>query len=159
MRVVTLSLFDDFDGDDAYRADLGRRLAGRDVAEQYRTLYLEALERNAARFAEALAAVARAGPGGVLVHCVGGKDRTGVLAALLLRLAGVPLDAVAADYTRSEERLGVAGSAPRGVIEVVLEALECRHGDAASYFLGSGAAEADVEAVRARLLGQPRAAR
>lgn len=37
-----------------------------------------------------------------LVHCTAGKDRTGVLVALLLTLIGVPHDAIVADYQRSD---------------------------------------------------------
>jgi len=39
-----------------------------------------------------------AAPGPVLVHCVAGKDRTGVTVALVLRLLGVPAGEVAAEY-------------------------------------------------------------
>jgi len=41
-----------------------------------------------------------------LFHCTAGKDRTGWLAAVLLSLLGVPLDAVVADYLITNERLG-----------------------------------------------------
>jgi len=37
-----------------------------------------------------------------LIHCSGGKDRTGVFSAFVLKLAGVPDRAVAADYNLSE---------------------------------------------------------
>ena len=40
--------------------------------------------------------------GGVLFHCVAGKDRTGVVAALLLALSGVPLPDILADYQVTE---------------------------------------------------------
>jgi protein-tyrosine phosphatase len=40
--------------------------------------------------------------GGVLFHCTTGKDRTGVVSALLLGLAGVPEDDIVADYCISE---------------------------------------------------------
>jgi protein-tyrosine phosphatase len=46
----------------------------------------------------ALLAVAAAGPGGVLLHCVGGRDRTGLISAVLLVIAGVETDAVVEDY-------------------------------------------------------------
>jgi protein-tyrosine phosphatase len=36
-------------------------------------------------------------------HCTSGKDRTGVIAALLLDLLGVPDDVIAADYFLTEE--------------------------------------------------------
>lgn len=45
-----------------------------------------------------LDAVERARPGGVLFHCVGGRDRTGLLAIALLTVAGVTPELVAADY-------------------------------------------------------------
>ena len=51
-----------------------------------------------------LQAVAEA-PGGVLVHCAGGRDRTGMLTAVLLTAAGVERGAVLDDYV-----LGIRGS-------------------------------------------------
>jgi protein tyrosine/serine phosphatase len=67
--------------------------------------YRAALEHWQPRFAEAVVAVARAEPGAVLVHCQVGRDRTGLVCALLLSLAGVPAEEVAADYALSAERL------------------------------------------------------
>jgi len=55
--------------------------------------------------AAAVAAVARARPGGVVFHCVGGRDRSGQLAMLLLSLVGVDAAAIGADYELSGERL------------------------------------------------------
>ncbi len=52
-----------------------------------------------------LQAVAAAPPGGVVIHCHSGKDRTGTIAALLLAVAGVPADEIAADYALSKARL------------------------------------------------------
>ena len=39
---------------------------------------------------------------GVVVHCFAGKDRTGIVSALLLSLAGVPDELIAADYAASD---------------------------------------------------------
>jgi protein tyrosine/serine phosphatase len=149
----TVSLFDHFDGDPTSRIDLAARLSGRDIAEQYRTLYLEALELDAPRFAEALRIIANAPPGGVLIHCAHGKDRTGLLAALLLRLVNVPPDLVHADYVRSAARLGLADSAPSGVVDHVVAAVEGERGSIAQYLLGAGATPVELERVKARLLG------
>jgi protein tyrosine/serine phosphatase len=49
--------------------------------------------------------VARARPGGVVVACGRGCDRTGLVALLLLALAGVGADDIAADWEQSVERL------------------------------------------------------
>jgi hypothetical protein len=114
-------------------------------------LYLEALERNGDTFVTALAAIANAAAGGVLVHCAGGKDRTGVLAALLLSLAGVPTPLVAEDYERSEERLGSRDSAPADVMDRVIDSLESRHGSVEGYFLHAGSSALDISRVRQRL--------
>ncbi|MFG1705467.1 tyrosine-protein phosphatase [Nonomuraea sp. M3C6] len=63
------------------------------------------LERKASRCAAVLAAIARARQGGVLVHCGLGRDRTGLIAMLLLALAGVRSDDIASDYELSTDRL------------------------------------------------------
>jgi protein-tyrosine phosphatase len=48
-----------------------------------------------------LEAIAHAQPGGVLFHCMGGRDRTGMIAVLALTLVGVPAEVVADDYELS----------------------------------------------------------
>jgi protein-tyrosine phosphatase len=151
LHFAAVSLFDDFDSDAAYRAELERRLVGRDIREAYRLLYTEALDRNRAMFATALQVIANARQGGVLVHCAGGKDRTGVLAALLLRLVGVPVATVACDYERSEHRLGIRDSAPVGVIDKVIETVEAEHDSVDGFFLNAGASNVDIERLRKRL--------
>lgn len=51
-----------------------------------------------------LSAIADAGLGGVLVHCGGGRDRTGLIVLLLLAIAGVDADEIADDYALSHAR-------------------------------------------------------
>jgi protein-tyrosine phosphatase len=63
------------------------------------------IERFPERSAAVLRAIAAARPGGVAVHCGGGRDRTGQVAMLLLALAGVAPEDIAADYVLSAERL------------------------------------------------------
>ena len=68
-------------------------------------LYYRAhLDHLPERSARVIAAIARARPGGVLFHCVGGRDRTGQIAMLLLALAGVEPEEIAADNGLSTER-------------------------------------------------------
>ena len=74
-------------------------------------LYYRAfLDRFPERTARIVAAIAQAPPGGVLVHCVVGRDRTGLVTMLLLALVGVAPDDIAADYALSGERLPAASS-------------------------------------------------
>jgi protein-tyrosine phosphatase len=154
-----VSLFAHYDDDPAYRADLLARLSSQDIASKYRTLYTEALDLDRARIADAFAALIDA-PGAVLFHCVGGKDRTCVVAALLLRLVGVPMQDVETDYMHTEARAqGLAGSphidqsAPAEVITQVLAALETQSGSIHDYLLSAGVSAAQVSALAEKLLG------
>lgn len=68
--------------------------------------YIIMIERNKPRIAAAVKAVAESLPmGGVVVHCRGGKDRTGIVVALLLSIAGVPRDLIIEDYAISSPNL------------------------------------------------------
>jgi protein-tyrosine phosphatase len=59
------------------------------------------LERFPDRAARALAAIARARPGGVAYHCGIGRDRTGLITMLILAALDVPVQAAAEDYALS----------------------------------------------------------
>jgi protein-tyrosine phosphatase len=50
------------------------------------------------RTGQALRHIARAAPGGVLFHCAGGRDRTGIVSLALLTIAGVRPEAIVDDY-------------------------------------------------------------
>jgi protein-tyrosine phosphatase len=70
--------------------------------------YAPFLERFPHSLGEALDAIEAARPGGVLVHCVGGRDRTGLVAIAVLAAAGVEREAIADDYVRASERAPTA---------------------------------------------------
>jgi len=69
--------------------------------------YCDALDNCGPRLAEVLRAIIAAPPGIVLFHCTAGKDRTGVIAALMLLLAGVSHDDIAADYALTASAEGL----------------------------------------------------
>lgn len=73
--------------------------------------YRDQLHRCADAIAVAVAAIADAPEGTVVVHCHSGKDRTGLLVGLVLSAVGVPADSVAADYTVSADRLAALHAA------------------------------------------------
>src|SRR5439155_19953 len=64
--------------------------------------YLALLEHFQTRFAAVISEVARADHP-IVIHCQGGRDRTGLAVALILQLAGVDPEAIAADHARSDE--------------------------------------------------------
>jgi protein tyrosine/serine phosphatase len=158
--------------DDDYLAELNASLdASDDVADHYAWSYVDFLERFRGRFGIALAAVADA-DGTVVVHCAGGKDRTGLVSALLLRLAGVDRVVIAADYAVSEENLAPNGPAwvgrvddelerdrrrklmrtPAEAMLQTLDELERRYGAVDEYLRHAGLDDEQIERLRARLV-------
>ncbi|MGO3151445.1 MAG: tyrosine-protein phosphatase [Galactobacter sp.] len=63
--------------------------------------YTGHLQRLPHRLADALDAIGAVPPGGVLFHCGAGWDRTGLVAAVLLKAVGVTVEAAVADYVAS----------------------------------------------------------
>ncbi|MBA3717047.1 MAG: tyrosine-protein phosphatase [Actinobacteria bacterium] len=168
--VVHVSIFDEISLEE--QMEIAARWFGApDDVSAVHEGYLEMLHRNARNFAAAISVVARAGEGGVLVHCAGGKDRTGLVSALLLRLAGVPIGDIAADYGLSAENLRPSWStwvdaagddserelrrrfsaSPAEAMVQVLEELERAHGSVEAYLLGDGMTQEDVELARSRI--------
>lgn len=147
--------------------------AAPDVATATRDVYLIFLERFRQNVAAAVRAVATAPDGGIVIHCAGGKDRTGLLAAFLLHLADVDSEEVSADYALSEERLRPRHEAwfeaaeseeeleklrritqtPAASMVGVFAELERRHGGVEAYLRGAGVTDEELELVRERLLG------
>lgn len=166
---VHVSFFDD--RPEVFEEVEAASAAAADHAEATRSVYLIFLEHFRENVAAAIRAVANAPEGGVVVHCHGGKDRTGLVSAFLLRLAGVPIDEIATDYSLSEERLRsrheewfaeAADEAelerlhrisrtPASSMKQVLQELERRYGSIAGYLRAGGATEEDLERARARL--------
>lgn len=66
--------------------------------------YDEFLTEHGSRIVTVLTAIADAPPGGVLIHCVSGRDRAGLAVAMVLDLLGVEHDAIVADHWLSFER-------------------------------------------------------
>ncbi|GAA3239350.1 tyrosine-protein phosphatase [Dactylosporangium siamense] len=114
-------------------------------------LYRCRIAGDARRVVAAVAAVADAPPGAVLVHCQAGQDRTGMLVALLLRVAGVPDDAIVDDYAYSPTHPGLECE-PESILSM-LELVDERWGGAEGYLLEHGLTPAQLTALRTRLRG------
>ncbi|HEV2028572.1 MAG TPA: tyrosine-protein phosphatase [Candidatus Dormibacteraeota bacterium] len=74
--------------------------AAPNMPDRYRLM----LDRRPAAIGAIFNAVAEA-DGPVLFHCFAGKDRTGLVAAMLLSLAGVDPEAIGADYAETDTQL------------------------------------------------------
>ncbi|MGH3686871.1 MAG: tyrosine-protein phosphatase [Pseudonocardiaceae bacterium] len=129
--------------------------------------YRPFLDRFPHRIAGVLGAIAHARPGGVLVHCAQGRDRTGLITLVLLTLLGVAAEEIATDYVLSTHRLtplfdrlgqedpgpvindflARMGTSAREVIISMVASL-----DVDAYLCAAGLVDADLAALRARLL-------
>ena len=135
-------------------------------------LYCAALDDCAPTFAEVLRLIAEA-PGLVVFHCTAGKDRTGMIAAFLLLLAGTPRDRIVTDYALTaaqapamfaalKTEIEAAGRdfdhaspmllSEAATMEAFLDHLEAVHGGAETYLLACGLTEAELISLRARML-------
>ena len=114
--------------------------------------FSDALSRWPHRHAAALKAIAQAKPGGVLFHCIRGYDRTGIIAFLLLVLAGVSLTDISTDYELSVDPVRDQLLAERNTnaYEVLFKTIE--NINLENYLLSGGFAQDDLNAIRARFL-------
>lgn len=172
IAVEHVSLFGAHDPAEAARVDALVRSAP-DAAAATAALYVDTLTTRVENVAAAVDAIAGAGEGGVAVHCFVGKDRTGIVVALLLELAGVERDAIVDDYALTEGRVGSLvddwiadaedaadremrrriSAAPANAMAATLDALDDVHGGAHRYLRRAGVGESSLERIRRRLVG------
>lgn len=106
------------------------------------------LERMPQRSAAVLRTIARARPGGVAFHCVGGRDRTGQITILLLAQLGAGVDQIVADYELSDESLAPMWKATGGPDEALINAeFLAGHNTTAAELIVSLLETLDVDAV------------
>ena len=138
-------------------------------------LYKTALLQRQPALAEVLQIIADAPPGAVLFHCTAGKDRTGIVAALLLGVVGVEAALIVEDYALTAGYLApimaelTAGAVARGADPVGFERLlasepstmvatlafiESEFGSVSAYLDRIGLEPAAVERLRDRLVGE-----
>jgi len=132
-------------------------------------IYLGYLRDRAENVVSAVRRLAAADAGPALVHCAAGKDRTGVLVALVLDAVGVEREAVVADYALSAERVealfrrwtaasgepmpdDLTPHLPRAqAMAAVLAHLDAEHGGAAGWLRAKGLDEETLAHLRERL--------
>ena len=162
-------------GDDFLEADFP------DIGEPARRLvhiYTMVLDERQPALRRVLGLLAGSGASSAMYHCTAGKDRTGVVSALLLGLAGVPHETIAEDYALSARflldryfDLLATGEmrterpleeitwqtyrdefCPQAAMLHVLRHLDDRYGGFESYVREIGVTPAEIEALRAELV-------
>ncbi|MEO6503082.1 MAG: tyrosine-protein phosphatase [Jatrophihabitantaceae bacterium] len=133
--------------------------------------YLRYLEQRPDSIVAALRAIAEP-EGATLVHCAAGKDRTGVVVALALTVAGVPNEVIAADYAHTQSQIaaivdhlarsdlygfevGQPNKIPPAsatVMTAVLEAIDTDLGGVLAWLARHGWTEAETQRLRHKLL-------
>ncbi len=135
--------------------------------------YIRIADTFTDQMARVMYLIAFAQPGGVMVHCMAGKDRTGLVCAIILSLAGVDDETVAEDYAFSEERLRpfdedwlengpgerherelqLSRTSPKThVMREVLDHLRQRYGGAEGYLRAAGVDDEGIAKLRERIL-------
>lgn len=135
-----------------------------DAPERIAEAYLDMTKTEA--MANVMRVIAEA-PAGVLFHCRAGKDRTSVVAAVLLMLAGVSRSDIMADYILSTAYLRTAwlhrdikfplkDFMPQlEYIDDFMAAFEEMYGTARSYLEGTGLTAGQVDNIHRRLTVKP----
>ncbi len=113
-------------------------------------------------------------PGPAVYHCAAGKDRTGVISAVLLGILGVPDEVIVADYAATKENLdaiierlmatrsyeSVLSNLPPDTLHAEAETMvaflariRTEYGDMRAYARAAGVEPDALEALEVRLLG------
>lgn len=145
-------------------------------APEFQTLdqiYGFMLREYADRFGAVLEAVAAPHAAPLVFHCAAGKDRTGLVAMLLLELAGVDDDTIVSDFSVTEARMpeiiarhgaraDAQDRAPEvatqqygaqpGAMHAVLVSLREEYGSVEAYVRSTGVSAAEIDRIRVLLL-------
>jgi len=156
---------------DDTRRSLHRHRGGPAVVSR---LYAQYLRDRPDSVVAALRAVAELADGAAIVHCAAGKDRTGVVVALALAVAGVERSAIVEDYAASAEVIEAivarlvasptyaADISARPVdshrplaesMRLFLAGLDQEFGGPANWLAAHGWTQSEQERLRARLIG------
>jgi protein-tyrosine phosphatase len=143
-----------------------------EVENESTSFYLSYIADRPDSVLAALRTIATA-EGASLVHCAAGKDRTGTIVALALRLAGADRQAVIDDYAATSERIELIlkklASSPTyrdnvigrpvssqdtfpETMQLFLEYIDSEHGSVEAMLAKIGWTEADTAAIRRKLL-------
>ena len=171
VRYVNISLFDILALETA-------KATGADGGNVLLNLYCQAVAEKQPEIRAVLTTIAEAVPGIVLFHCTAGKDRTGIIAALLLALAGVGEEDIVEDYALTKAQIAplldniIANAQARSenmahflalldceadTMRHFLDHLATEHGGVLAYLAKIGIDRETAANLRIRLLEEPAA--
>ena len=171
VEVVHVSLFGERDPVKNRKWEESTRSAD-DLTDTFAALYVSTIDDYSEQVVRAVNAIAEGNGGCVAIHCFAGKDRTGIVTALLLSVAGVQPEVIVRDFSASDEGvlrlcagwLASAESdaerayrtrlltAPAAAMATMLDHLAMAWGGADSYLLAHGVEPDTVERLQARLV-------
>jgi protein-tyrosine phosphatase len=154
-------------------SDWGDRPIPDDSSIRLSTLYTAIIDKRGNALKGALQTLAEPGALPALFHCTAGKDRTGVVSALLLGIAGVPDETIVEDYALSARFLYgtpvvpppvLDGGpplafeayqlkwAPPGAMEVTLRHLDDTYGGVIEYVRHIGVTDSEIDSIKDALV-------
>lgn len=135
--------------------------------------YVDSLAERTDMLADVIERLATSDNLPAVFHCTAGKDRTGMVAALVLSLVAVPDEVIVHDYTLTDarmhlvmERIRASGEFPEPVtpmaervgraeaasMETFLAAVRATHGDVDGWARGAGLSDGVLASLRAVLV-------
>jgi protein-tyrosine phosphatase len=152
--------------DDAFASKIGDSLG---MGERYRLM----VDHRQEALGRIFSTIARL-DGPAVIHCYAGKDRTGLVAAILLSVAGADQTAIAADYAETDVNLAQRyaewlAAAPPERLESMRDELRCppewmlgalnhieqKWGGVDSYLEAAGMEPAEIAHLQGKLAGIP----
>jgi protein-tyrosine phosphatase len=143
------------------------------LSPELAAVYRHMIDDRGAAIAEAVGRLSVVGALPGLIHCSAGKDRTGLVTALILDVLGVPDEVIAADYAMSAENLdadsaqvvsriqaigggqrldlGLLGSPPELILEALARVRD-RSGSAVGYLVQHGVPRSALDGLRRALI-------
>lgn len=133
---------------------------GMDLPRYLADRYLDMAEEGATELAQAVELIADEQAAPLVVHCLAGKDRTGVVCALTLSLLGVSDEDIATDYAltgtafnrRADALTPAWYRSPTDAMLLFLAGVRERHGSVHKYLTGAGLSPHSADSLRAHLL-------
>lgn len=142
---------------------------GEDPVARLSGAYHWIIANSGARIVEALTVLAQSSNGPAMYHCTAGKDRTGILSAMVLGLLGVDEQQVLEDFYLTNQIIDTLGErlrsrpgnehrsprsfeVPTGLMEQVLSGIRDAHGGVEGYVRANGLSDQTIAQLKIALL-------